>query len=220
MKNRMFRPGYIDTARPLPFQMRNARWLEGEGEGDGDDGAGDDAADAPDGGEATDGTPGDDLAEQLEAQKRINRDLEKKMKGEAGPLKARVAELEAELAKAQGRESEFAEAQKAREQEAAALARANSRIVKAELKAAAAGKLADPTDAFHFIDANDFEVDDDGNVDEDEIASAIADLIDRKPHLAAQGGTKGPKPDRSQGNNGNGTATTAQQFAAAIDKFL
>lgn len=27
--------GFVDTAKPLPFQMRNARWVEGEGEGDG-----------------------------------------------------------------------------------------------------------------------------------------------------------------------------------------
>lgn len=29
------RYGFVDTAKPLPFQMRNARWAEGEGEGGG-----------------------------------------------------------------------------------------------------------------------------------------------------------------------------------------
>lgn len=67
---------------------------------------------------------------------------------------------------------------------------AAQRIVKSEVKAAAAGKLADPADAYKFLDLTEFEVDDDGNVDEAEIAEAINDLLERKPYLAAQGGTK------------------------------
>lgn len=102
-----------------------------------------------------------------------------------------------------------------REAEAAATAKANARIVKAEIRAAAAGKLADPADALAFLNTNDFEVDDDGDVDADEIAAAIDDLLRRKPHLAAQGGAR-PKPDRSQGATGKGTASTEQQFADAI----
>lgn len=101
-----------------------------------------------------------------------------------------------------------------------ALAKANARIVRSEIKAAAAGKLADPKDALNFINPDDFEVDDDGTVDEDEIAEAIDDLLTRKPYLAAQSGPRKPKPDRSQGQTGEGTATTAQQFAAAIDKLI
>lgn len=68
--------------------------------------------------------------------------------------------------------------------------RVNARILKSEVKAAATGKLADPSDAHKFLDFDSFEVDEDGNVDEDEIAEAIADLIAKKPYLAAQGGTK------------------------------
>lgn len=107
-----------------------------------------------------------------------------------------------------------------REAEHAATTKANARIVKAEIRAAAAGKLADPADALAFLNTNDFEVDDDGDVDADEIAAAIDDLVRRKPHLAAQGGTARPKPDRSQGATGKGTASTAQQFADAISKAL
>jgi hypothetical protein len=107
-----------------------------------------------------------------------------------------------------------------REAERAALAKANGRIVRAEIKAAAKGVLHDPADAFTFIDPTEFEVDDNGEVDADEIASAIADLVTRKPYLAAQGGPKGPRPDRSQGASTTGTATTAQQFAALADNYL
>lgn len=66
-----------------------------------------------------------------------------------------------------------------------ATAKANTRIVRAEIRAAAAGKLADPTDAPLYLDVAQFDVDDEGNVDSDEIAEAITDLIARKPHLAS-----------------------------------
>lgn len=69
-------------------------------------------------------------------------------------------------------------------------AKANIRILKSEIKAAAAGKLADPKDAYKFLDLEQFEVDDDGDVDEEEIADAIDDLIKKKPYLAAQGGRR------------------------------
>lgn len=76
-----------------------------------------------------------------------------------------------------------------RQAEATALARVNERLVKAEVKAAAAGKLADPADAHRFLDLSQFEVDADGNVDADEVAEAIDDLLTSKPYLAAQGGS-------------------------------
>ncbi|MEU1908114.1 hypothetical protein [Streptomyces hygroscopicus] len=75
-----------------------------------------------------------------------------------------------------------------RQAEQAAMAKANERIAKAEVKAAAAGKLADPGDAFRFLDLTQFEVDGDGNLDADEVAEAIDDLLTRKPYLAAQSG--------------------------------
>jgi hypothetical protein len=70
------------------------------------------------------------------------------------------------------------------------LAAANARILRSEIKAAAAGKLADPTDALRFLDLEQFEVGDDGDVDEDEIADAISDLLKNKPYLGAQGGRR------------------------------
>lgn len=68
-----------------------------------------------------------------------------------------------------------------------ALAKANTRIIRSEVRAAAAGKLTDPKDALRFLDLDQFEVDEDGAVDEDEIADAITDLLTKKPYLAAQG---------------------------------
>jgi hypothetical protein len=102
----------------------------------------------------------------------------------------------------------------AHEAEVKALARANARILSAEVRAAATGRLSDPSDALTFIDLDQFEVDDDGAVDQDEIADAVADLLTRKPYLAAQGGSKSPKPDPSQGAAGGAPASAADRFAA------
>lgn len=65
-----------------------------------------------------------------------------------------------------------------------ALATANARVLRSEIKAAAVGKLADPADALAFLDLDQFEVGEEG-VDADEIADAIESLIQSKPHLAA-----------------------------------
>lgn len=77
--------------------------------------------------------------------------------------------------------------------ETAANKRANARIVRAEVKAAASNILVDPEDAFAFIDLSTFDVDDDGEIDADDISSALTDLIAKRPYLAInapQGGKK------------------------------
>jgi hypothetical protein len=84
-----------------------------------------------------------------------------------------------------------------------ALSKANSRILKSEIKAAAAGKFADPADALAFLDLDKFEVDESGDVDADEITDAIEELLTRKPHLAA---TARP---RFQGTGDGGAARKA-----------
>ncbi|PSK47969.1 hypothetical protein B0E38_06446 [Streptomyces sp. 111WW2] len=115
------------------------------------------------------------------------------MKGKLKAERERRRALEAQLAEkdkpADGADPEAL----VRQAEATALARVNERLVKAEVKAAAAGKLADPADAHRFLDLAQFEVDDDGNVDADEVSDAIEDLLKSKPYLAAQGGSTKPR---------------------------
>lgn len=124
------------------------------------------------------------------------------MKADVKAAKAeakRVAdEFAAFKAAAEGKQAEFEAAQKAREVEAAALSKANERILKAEVRAAAAAKLADPADALRFLDLSGFEVGPDGEVDGAAVASAIDSLIKDKPYLAAQG-------KRFQGDADGGT---------------
>lgn len=93
-------------------------------------------------------------------------------------------ELEAELAELRKGDGNDAEKSK-REAEQAATAKVNARILRSEIRAAAAGKLSDPKDALKLLDLDQFEVDADGEVDEAEIADAIEDLLKRKPYLAA-----------------------------------
>lgn len=127
--------------------------------------------------------------ERLAAAEKVNKDLERKLK-RSEDNRTRVSELEAELAKLQGKEAEYAELQKQREAEQATLNKANERILKAEVRAQAAGKLADPQDALLHIDLSSFEVGDDGEVDASAITDAISDLITKKPYLAVQDGKR------------------------------
>lgn len=87
--------------------------------------------------------------------------------------------------------------------DAAATARANTRILRSEVRAAAAGKLINPKDALTFLDLDQFEVDEDGQVDEDEIADAIDDLVKERPYLAAA------TAKRFQGTGDGGAARKA-----------
>lgn len=132
-----------------------------EPEDDADDG-GDDADDG-ESGEAALGDPG---------KKALDR-----MKAERNAARRELRELKAKY------EPESKE-------EAAAQTKFAQRILRSEIKAAAAGKLADPADAYRFLDLEQFEVGEDGEVDEDEIASAIADLVEKKPYLAATQGSR------------------------------
>lgn len=83
-----------------------------------------------------------------------------------------------------------------------AMAKANARIIRAEVKALAADLFADPADAPLYLNLSDYDVSDDGDVDADEILADLKTLLQQKPHLAkAKSG--GPRPDPSQGPRGD-----------------
>ncbi|TFD51964.1 hypothetical protein E3T46_07700 [Cryobacterium sp. Hh11] len=113
--------------------------------------------------------------------------------------KASATEFAAYKATAEGREAEHKTDQANQKVRDDALSAANQRILKAEVRAAAATKLADPADALRFLDLSSFEVGEDGEIDAATVASAIDDLIASKPYLAAQGGK------RFQGSGDTGT---------------
>lgn len=85
--------------------------------------------------------------------------------------------------------------------------KANARIVSAEIRAIAATDFADPMDAVLNLKASDYEVGEDGSVDERRIKSDLAELLNRKPHLAKvsrnvdfEGGPRGSRPGTRPGS--------------------
>lgn len=111
--------------------------------------------------------------------------------------RARVAEKEAKRAKqldaeiAKLREQTQSDSEKAiaaakAEGITEERARSNQLLLRAEVKAAAAGKLRVADDALRFLDISDFTVGDDGTVDVKAIDRAIEGLITERPDLAGQ----------------------------------
>lgn len=146
-----------------------------------------DSTDAPEQTESTEQPATGDEAALGDAGKKALDAMKAKWKAAEAEAKKVRDELAAARAAAEGREAEHAAAIEAQKVKDEALAAANERIVKAEIRAQAAAKLADPKDALRFLDPSEFEVDSDGEVDGDSVAKAIDDLIKTKPYLAAQG---------------------------------
>lgn len=130
--------------------------------------------------EVEDGQPAEETVDyraKWEGQRKVARDLEAKLKQARDELAAREKFLPPEELERINRERE-AETQ-AREMFA-------RKYVAAELRAAASGVLADPSDATVFINPADFVVGDDGDIDRDALAGAIQSLVTSKPHLAVR----------------------------------
>jgi hypothetical protein len=162
---------------------------DGDG-GDGDGGAGDSDSDG-DGGDKPLGPAGEQALERMKADRKAAQDALKPWRALARELGARTPdEVKALLAGKQDADAEKAADAVRREAIAEADTKANRKIVRAEVKAAAAGKFADPADAAAFLNLDEFEVDEDGEVDQDAITTALGDLLKKKPHLAAQGGRR------------------------------
>lgn len=158
-------------------------------------------------GEAALGDAGKKALDTMKAERKAARDA-------AAAEKARADALQAKL---DGKEAEFTAAQEAQRIKNEALAAANERILKAEVRAAAAGKLANPALALKLIDLSSLDVGDDGEVDTDAIAAAIDDLITKEPYLAAQGGKR--FQGTADGGARNGSSAPAQLTRADVERL-
>lgn len=182
---------YPSTAHPLFLRLVEG----GDGGGSGKPAGTEPAGDSTSGEEAL----GDAGKRALDAMK-TERNEERRRRREA---EQELERIKAEAA-AQGKPAEEQALDAARrEAEQAVMARVNDRIVKAEVRAAATGKLADPTDALRFIDLSSIEVGEDGAVDGAAVADAIADLIKTKPYLAT-----GARPAPGSADGGPRKAAT------------
>jgi hypothetical protein len=170
-----------------------------------------DAADPVDADDPEDADP--DGAEALgDAGKRALEAMKAKLKAEKAARVAAEKKLQAAKPDAPDVDKITAEAERK------ATERANLRVLKADLRVAAADLLADPSDAFAFLDLTQFEPDPQGEFDPDEITDALKDLVKRKPHLskAAQSGTKRiPVVPADPANKPSTPASLDDQIAAA-----
>lgn len=90
------------------------------------------------------------------------------------------------------------------------------RLVTAEVRAAAAGRLADPDDAVRFLNLSDF-TGDDGEIDSKAVAAAIGELVASKPYLAAS--PAAPKFTGTADQGPRGTADDADLGSLDMDAY-
>lgn len=93
-----------------------------------------------------------------------------------------------------------------------------SKLLTAQVQAAAAGKLADPADAVNLLDLSGLELDDEGNIDKAKVAAAIDALIEKKPYLAAGNGTR-TRTDFDAGARGRGSQSQALNGDPLLDSL-
>lgn len=163
--------------RPTLFALRGIRFLEGE-----------DGASA---GEPQDETEGADesaeLGENNDEQEDPAATLKKALKAEREARRA--AERERNTLKQQlevkDKPAEEAALEAARREATEAVtAKANARIVKAELRAAASAKVSNLTALTRLVDTDAIDVDEDGNPSADDIEDAIKQFLTDYPEFA------------------------------------
>lgn len=134
------------------------------------------------------------LKKALAAERKAHKDAAREL---------RTLKEERELASKAPDEQALALARREAAQEATTAA--NSRIVRAEIRAAAATRVKNPALAVKLIDASAIEVDDDGDVDADALNSAIDTLLTDYPELAVSAPGFG---SADQGAKGRAAAPT------------
>lgn len=134
--------------------------------------------------------------------------------------KERAARIEAErkLAESNGDSEDTVRDEIRRE----VLSEANQRILKAEIRGRATALLQDPADALRYLDLDEFDVGDNGEVDDDELTAALQELIESRPYLAKkdvtpQGGNKKrvPAVPAAPAHTPSAPATLDDQIKAA-----
>lgn len=170
----------------------------------------------------------DDGAEDLGDKGKQALDRMKTARNDAKKLakerEAEIAELKRQLA-AKDKSPEENEIEQARaEARAEATTAANARVIRSEVKSAAAGKLRNPALAIKLLDLTDFDVDENGDVDTDQIQEAISDLLEENPELAAQGGNasfdsgRGKQPRKKKLTKADLKGMSPNEIAKAYDE--
>ncbi|MFD4833754.1 hypothetical protein ACFWPV_28495 [Streptomyces uncialis] len=92
-------------------------------------------------------------------------------------------------------------------------------LVRAEIRAAAAGQLRDPADALSLLDVSALAGS--GDVDAKAVAAAVAALVKAKPYLAAESGTSSDTAPAPWGDVGAGPRSDSAETepAAGFDRM-
>lgn len=99
------------------------------------------------------------------------------------------------------------------------LEEANGRLLRAEVKAAAAGRFANPEVAVKLLDLSAFKVADDGSVDTKALAAAIDKLLTDEPYLSAKPGpVSGSADGGRQGDAAPAAKPTMNELIRAAAK--
>ncbi|MCX4663351.1 hypothetical protein [Streptomyces uncialis] len=93
-------------------------------------------------------------------------------------------------------------------------------LVRAEIRAAAAGRLRDPGDALSLLDVSAL-AGSGGDVDAGAVAVAVAELVKAKPYLAAESGTSSGTAPAPWGDVGSGPRSDSAETepAAGFDRL-
>lgn len=143
----------------------------------------------------------------LDKERRLARDADKRAKAAETELeKFRTAQMsEHEKAVLAAREEGHTEG----------ISKGNARLLRAEVLAAASGKVADPDDVFAILSNSgalaDFNVNDNGEIDSAALKTVIDDLVKAKPHLASS---------RSPEFGSRPSAPPAGDGAAGMDAWI
>ena len=210
--------------RPSLFALRGIRFLEGEdgaGPGEQQDDPEEDAEGATDP-EENNEEQQEDPAEKLKKALKAEREARRAAERERNTLKQ---QLEAKDKPAEEAAIEAAR----READEAATAKANARIVKAELRAAAATRVSNLTALARLVDTDSIEVDADGNPSADDIEDAIGQFLTDYPEFAvdkskfsgtADQGTKGKQSQKRQLTREQIKSMTPEQLMQAQKEGL
>lgn len=128
------------------------------------------------------------LKKALAAERKARRDAER----ERNSLKQQLADKDKPA-------DELAIEQARREAEQAVLEKANARIVRSELKAAAAGKVKRPDLLIKITDLSAIEVDENGDPDADALNDAITAFLEEYPEMSVEARSPGSADQGSQG---------------------
>jgi len=142
----------------------------------------------------------DELKTERKARKRLEEELEKSKREGMSDAERKIAE-----AREEGKSE--------------ALRESNERLLRAEVRAIAADKLSDPSDAVRLLDLSEFTPGEDGSFDAKQITGAIDALVEAKPYLAKQP-ANGHAPKVPQGTRGTPGAAAGEPGQSDGDAFL